>query len=1452
MRLFPLIILLLLPGVSHDVNAAPGDLPAITQESESTINRDGIAGKQPWLDSLENALGIASEEYRPVVVFFHSPTDGWSARMRAQVFSDEAVKSQLKHYVRVEIAVEDHPQSVRQYMVRNIPSVRILSADGRIQQGRDGFVGAPDMVRLLRSSLNSEFLKKTDPEFKKLVQSLEQNKVGKTEWPNVMISLGQNEKRETLRQLILKLEPFPRSNFVGMLSDTRVAVRLGSLEILEEVSGDDFGFDPWLGTTINPKNTRAIEQWNQWAGKKGGENISKIFSALTEDQIARYIRDMVGDNRERALRAKTMLRSGGKNVAKSLQIFLNQGSDFPPAVTNRVRELFYALTMPSLGGHDPDTLAHRLISGNLDSKLETLTVLKESGRAAIPILTDFLKNPDPLVRETALDALLSAGKSFAIRPVTTHLETEKDNDVIITALRTIGVTKLKEGAPILVEYAASDEEDLAVTALEGLGAISAKSHLNIVIEQLKDERWRVRVAALETIRKLKDEGESKAVRAILNDEDEFVRVAAVQTIAQLEDKSAIPELLKLYKKHEELRGPVVQALISMKQPLPDSLKTDLAEGSPDTILAIIDVVGDSRSKQLSLIEDFTTHADKDVSCATLRQIARYGMNDSHFQQLVVDAIKEGVPEKVAAAIESLHLEKGQFAFWKPPGSAGGDTAPNPLVDRIYDSFLERKSGGNNSSVDPLTQLFSAVDEQLNSSQNETIRGAAALFMAKTGDEQAIATLQQGLQSKSVSQRTKVAQNLRSAPKSTIPVLITLMRDRSPEVRAAASSAMLRRDADSAFLEAFFKEMTRIATTIKPWEVDLDYLNDPIEKGTGKSIANRYAREILENSLDPHLQSFAIASLRYAWKYGDEKLLIPFTTSENPYIRRAAWLAIGRNQKKLIEENALAIADDSSEKVRAVLPFILDREGRYWVHYFDAEHNQRYYDYSSSSFSFRNQKLRFGDQVKEALVKLSNDSAPSVKVESSFLLLASGEKIDPAALEATLSGFPDRDSIRSRVSDYLENNYRKLDRSYRFLTNHIDESDIGSDELKKIYSHFGVNTDGEKDDNLTWEERKTKPSKSSPAPAENNQSGTEAIAGKIELLFFYNPGCDECERVEEILTEMKTVFPRLNIIEHNIRDSASSRLNEALCEKFGVPEKVRMVAPAVFTGDSYLIKNDILPVALGDLIKRSSLAGTSPPGWSSLNAADLASADEAIGNRFSSVGLAVILSAGILDGINPCAFATIILFLSYLQIARHGRRQILMVGAAFISAVFLTYFVLGLGLIEVVSRLRFLKGAGMILNWGLAFFALVIMILSIKDGILCLQGRMGEISLQLPAFLKDRIRKVARTGARQRHFVIAAFLSGIVISVLELACTGQVYLQTINYMVQSGKTSAYAYLLLYNLAFVLPLIIIFALAWFGMRSDALIDFQKKHSAVIKFATAALFLALFVLLIFHARS
>jgi hypothetical protein len=56
---------------------------------------------------------------------------------------------------------------------------------------------------------------------------------------------------------------------------------------------------------------------------------------------------------------------------------------------------------------------------------------------------------------------------------------------------------------------------------------------------------------------------------------------------------------------------------------------------------------------------------------------------------------------------------------------------------------------------------------------------------------------------------------------------------------------------------------------------------------------------------------------------------------------------------------------------------------------------------------------------------------------------------------------------------------------------------------------------------------------------------------------------------------------------------------------------------------------------------------------------------------------------------------------------------------------------------------------------------------------------------------------------------------------------------------------------YNLAFITPLIVIFAMAFTGMSNKALIDFQTRHTFSVKIALGLVFLVLAAVILFGAR-
>ena len=345
---------------------------------------------------------------------------------------------------------------------------------------------------------------------------------------------------------------------------------------------------------------------------------------------------------------------------------------------------------------------------------------------------------------------------------------------------------------------------------------------------------------------------------------------------------------------------------------------------------------------------------------------------------------------------------------------------------------------------------------------------------------------------------------------------------------------------------------------------------------------------------------------------------------------------------------------------------------------------------------------------------------------------------------------------------------------------------------------------------------------------------------IQMAYFAKAGCQECDRATYEINYLKDKYPHLEVTVFDVSEEAA--LNEWFSSRYGVPDEYHLTAPAIFIGEDYLVGKDMSTSSVEQLIQKYNQTGVDAT-W--LNWEEEApQATSRIIERFKSFGGFTVLLAGLIDGLNPCAFATIVFFISYLSFAGRKGRAILFVGAAFALGVFLTYLLVGVGLYQLLQRLPFLTTLGRWVYGITAALCLILAIMSVLDFFTARRGKPEEMRLKLPLKLRRRINKVIRESASAQAIAGVAFVTGFVISLIELACTGQVYLPTILFVlgVDELKTQAFLYLLLYNVMFVLPLIVVFVLAYFGTTSEQLAQFVNKNTARIKLATAALFLLL----------
>ena len=342
---------------------------------------------------------------------------------------------------------------------------------------------------------------------------------------------------------------------------------------------------------------------------------------------------------------------------------------------------------------------------------------------------------------------------------------------------------------------------------------------------------------------------------------------------------------------------------------------------------------------------------------------------------------------------------------------------------------------------------------------------------------------------------------------------------------------------------------------------------------------------------------------------------------------------------------------------------------------------------------------------------------------------------------------------------------------------------------------------------------------------------------IHVAWFYQPGCDLCERKEHDLQYLLDKYPQVKVRRFSIDEDMA--LNQYLCLQANVPEDRQLIAPAFFVGDSYLVGNEIRGSTLIALIQPYLGSGAAEP-WADWQANET-TAERTILDRFRAFGIWTVVGAGLLDGLNPCAFATMIFLVSYLSVRNRQGRELLATGVAFTAGVFLAYLGVGLGFLKFLTSLpglstvgKWIYGLTLLLCLGLAWG-------SLKDYQKAKNGQLDDMSLKLPDRMRGWIRRLIREGSRARNYVWASLILGFAVSIVELACTGQVYLPTIVFVLglPDWRVKATLALLAYNIMFVLPLIVVFLLVYYGTTSQQLTDWMTRRAALVKLGTALLF-------------
>lgn len=329
----------------------------------------------------------------------------------------------------------------------------------------------------------------------------------------------------------------------------------------------------------------------------------------------------------------------------------------------------------------------------------------------------------------------------------------------------------------------------------------------------------------------------------------------------------------------------------------------------------------------------------------------------------------------------------------------------------------------------------------------------------------------------------------------------------------------------------------------------------------------------------------------------------------------------------------------------------------------------------------------------------------------------------------------------------------------------------------------------------------------------NEDRVDDGNGDIIIYYFHVEECKDCKEAGILIEELEENY-QIEVIKFEIGHNATNReLYRTFMKAYDVPMLKRDIS-ALFIGDKYLVGKDTNKKNI-EAVLRNSTQGIDPlllvNEWQqSAEKTTNETAEEKV-----DLTLSLVIGTALVDGVNPCTFAVLILLLSYLLSVKEKKR-VLTIGMAFTASVFTTYLLVGLGIIEYF-----------LFSDAIEIIRSIVIIVAISAGVINIRDFWkNKATLAIPTFAKGTISSLANNAA-----IPSAILLGFFATLVELPCTGGIYLPILTLLAKTPSKAIF-YLLAYNLVYILPLLVIIVIVYRGFSPEDVEGWRKERRGYMR--------------------
>lgn len=204
-------------------------------------------------------------------------------------------------------------------------------------------------------------------------------------------------------------------------------------------------------------------------------------------------------------------------------------------------------------------------------------------------------------------------------------------------------------------------------------------------------------------------------------------------------------------------------------------------------------------------------------------------------------------------------------------------------------------------------------------------------------------------------------------------------------------------------------------------------------------------------------------------------------------------------------------------------------------------------------------------------------------------------------------------------------------------------------------------------------------------------------------------------------------------------------------------------------------------------------------------------------------LTKITGLALADAVNPCAFAVLLMVLMTVLLKDPTKRKkALYTGLSFAAAIYIGYIIYGFIIIQLFNAFNIWVRSNIeTLYAAFGILAMILGALNIRD---FFNYKKGGIATEMPMSWRPKVKKLIDGIASPK----GAFVIGIFVTLFLLPCTMGPYVIASGMLAEKGLLVALPWLLYYNALFVLPMIGITLMVYFGFRRVEEISGWKERN------------------------